>query len=421
VSPGTHRVTASRRVSSAPLGTLSSDVIASRAGVDVGYVDDLIRLGILTRGEDDSFAPGAARTARVIRDLERSGLPLAGIADAVAGGFLSFSVFDSTSYDRVAPLTDRTFRDVAARTDVPLELLLVVREAIGFAIADPDEQMREDEMEVVPLIRSALNGGLPASSVERLLRVYGEAERRMVETESEAWVTHVLTPLLEAGVPTTDAIAEASKFGENHLGFLDQAMLAIHRGQQDHVWMTTTYEWVEDALERAGVRSRVERPPAMCFFDLAGYTRLTEEHGDQAAAEAARTLNTLVQRNAHEYRGRVVKWLGDGVMLYFAEPAGALEGSVEMVERVREAGLPSAHVGVDAGPVIIQDGDYFGGTVNVAARIASYARAGEVLASDQAVAAAGALPSGLRVEEIGAVELKGVSRLLVLKRVGREG
>jgi adenylate cyclase len=95
--------------------------------------------------------------------------------------------------------------------------------------------------------------------------------------------------------------------------------------------MTTTYEWVEDALERAGVRSRVERPPAMCFFDLAGYTRLTEEHGDQAAAETARTLNTLVQRNAHEYRGRVVKWLGDGVMLYFAEPAGALEGSVEMV------------------------------------------------------------------------------------------
>jgi class 3 adenylate cyclase len=57
----------------------------------------------------------------------------------------------------------------------------------------------------------------------------------------------------------------------------------------------------------------------------------------------------------------------------------------------------------------------------VAARIASYARAGEVLASDQAVTAAGALPSGLRVEEIGPVELKGVSRLLVLKRVGREG
>jgi adenylate cyclase len=200
------------------LGTLSSDVMATRAGVDVGYVDNLIRLGILTRGEDGSFAPGAARTARVIRDLERSGLPLDGIAEAVAAGFLSFSVFDSTAYDRVAPLTDRTFREVAAQSDVPLELLLVVREAIGFAIADPDEQMREDEMEVVPLIRSALSGGLPASSVERLLRVYGEAERRMVETESEAWVTHVLTPLLEAGVPTTDAIAEASKFGENTSG-----------------------------------------------------------------------------------------------------------------------------------------------------------------------------------------------------------
>jgi hypothetical protein len=105
------------------LGTRSSDVIATRAGVDVGYVDNLIRLGILTRGEDGSFAPGAARTARVIRDLERSGLPLDGIAEAVAAGFLSFSVFDSTAYDRVAPLTDRTFREVAAQSDVPLELL----------------------------------------------------------------------------------------------------------------------------------------------------------------------------------------------------------------------------------------------------------------------------------------------------------
>jgi hypothetical protein len=291
------------------LGTPSSDDIATRAGVDVGYIDDLIRFGILTRGEDGSFTPSAARTARIIRDLERSGLPLDGIAEAVGAGFLSFSVFDSTAYDRVAALTDRTFREVAAQSDVPLDLLIVVREAIGFAIADPDEQMREDEMEIVPLIRSALNGGLPASSVERLLRVYGEAERRMVETESEAWMTHVLTPLLEAGVPTDEAIAATPKFGENHLGFLDQAMLAIYRGQQDHVWMTTTYEWVEDALDRAEVRSRVERPPAMCFFDLAGYTRLTEQRGDRAAAETARTLNTLVQRNAHEYRGRVVKWL----------------------------------------------------------------------------------------------------------------
>lgn len=53
-------------------------------------------------------------------------------------------------------------------------------------------------------------------------------------------------------------------------------------GQQDHVWMTATYEWAEGALERAGLRDRVIRPPAMCFLDLSGYTRLTEERSDRA-------------------------------------------------------------------------------------------------------------------------------------------
>src|SRR5262249_37079815 len=208
------------------------------------------------------------------------------------------------------------------------------------------------------LLRSGLRGGLPAASLERLLRVLGESQRRLVDTESEAWIDHVFRPRVEAGMPVTQALKEASEFGEVHLPLVDDALLAIHHGQQDHVWMTTTYEWVEDALERAGVRSRVVRPPAMCFFDLAGYTRMTEEHGDQAAAETALSLNRVVQHTAHEHRGRVVKWLGDGVMLYFGEPAQALAGAIEMVDRVRDAGLRRAHVGVDAGPVIIQDGDY---------------------------------------------------------------
>jgi adenylate cyclase len=157
----------------------------------------------------------------------------------------------------------------------------------------------------------------------------------------------------------------------------------------------------------------------MCFFDLTGYTRMTEERGDQAAAETALSLNRVVQRTAHEHRGRVVKWLGDGVMLYFGEPAQAIVGAVEMLDRVTDAGLPRAHVGVDAGPVVIQDGDHFGSTVNVAARIAGYARSGEVLASAEATVAARDLPGSLRLEEIGPVDLKGVSCPLVLSRVER--
>ena len=79
-----------------------------------------------------------------------------------------------------------------------------------------------------------------------------------------------------------------------------------------------------------------------------------------------------------------------------------------MVDGVVAAGLPPAHVGLHAGPVVMQEGDYFGQTVNVAARIAEYARPGEVLVSETVFEAA-QKTDGLRFTDIGAVELKGVS------------
>src|SRR5439155_6985276 len=113
-----------------------------------------------------------------------------------------------------------------------------------------------------------------------------------------------------------------------------------------------------------------------CFLDLSGYTRLTEERGDEAAAEMAATLGGLVQRSAQPHGGRPVKWLGDGVMLYFTHPDGALVSALELADHVPAAGLPPAHTGIDAGPVILQDGDYFGRTVKTAARTASPAGPG---------------------------------------------
>jgi adenylate cyclase len=104
-------------------------------------------------------------------------------------------------------------------------------------------------------------------------------------------------------------------------------------------------------------------------------------------------------------------------MFYFRAPAAAVLAAVEMVEMVGGQGLPPAHVGIHAGPVIFQDGDYFGRTVNLAARIAEYARPGEVLVSQEVVDAAEAGP--VTFTEIGPVELKGVGgplRLHVARR-----
>jgi adenylate cyclase len=114
-----------------------------------------------------------------------------------------------------------------------------------------------------------------------------------------------------------------------------------------------------------------------------------------------------VQRESIRHGGRAVKWLGDGVMLHFPNPANGVIAALGMVDAVVEAGLPPAHVGLHAGPVIFQEGDYYGQTVNLASRIADYAAAGQVMVSQSVVgASAGA---GLAFEDAGPVQLKGVS------------
>jgi adenylate cyclase len=99
-------------------------------------------------------------------------------------------------------------------------------------------------------------------------------------------------------------------------------------------------------------------------------------------------------------------------MLHFPEPGPGVIAALDMVESIASAGLAPAHVGLHAGPVLFQEGDYFGRTVNAASRIADYARPGEVVVSQEVVEAADATPASF--VEIGPVELKGLSEALRL-------
>src|SRR4029453_15516632 len=171
------------------------------------------------------------------------------------------------------------------------------------------------------------------------------------------------------------------------------------------------------ALEETGVLGRPGRVPAMCFLDLVGYTRLTEGRGDAAAAGLAESLAVLFRRSAREHGGVPAKWLGDGVMVHFRDPAGAVLAALQMVEQLPAAGLPPAHVGVAAGPVVVQGGDYFGRTVNLAARIAARAGAGQVLVSQRVVESAP--PGGVRFVELGALGRGGVCRAVRLLEARR--
>jgi adenylate cyclase len=391
--------------------------VARRAGVDPEYVDRLVALGILRLADDDSFSQGDVLTARWVHGLEAAGVPLEGMATAVRDGTLSFSYLDAGAFDRFAEVSGTTFRQLSDRSGIPMDLLRVVREAIGFAEPGPDDPVREDELSIVPMIELLLSSGVRPVVIQRWLRLCSDSLRRVAETETDWWRTDVERPLLEEGMSTAQMLQAQADLGSRLNPVMEQVLVRIYRGQQEHAWSQSALADVEEALERAGLLDRLHRPPAVSFLDLTGYTRLTEERGDEAAAELAETLASLVRRRSQEHGGQPVKWLGDGVMFYFADPGESVLAALEMVDGVATEALPPARVGIDAGPVIFQEGDYFGRTVNIASRIAEYARPGEVVVSKEVVDASDGTP--VRFTEIGPVELKGVSgslRLLTARR-----
>jgi adenylate cyclase len=290
---------------------------------------------------------------------------------------------------------------------LPLEALQRIVEAFGFARPEPGDAVVAAERPVAVLLGRAVALGIvdEAASV-RFGNVYAEALRRIASVEAEVYHSGIELPLLRSGVGPRRTTELAEEVAEEFTELLDEALMAVYRRQQELSWTEYQVEHIEQALEAAGVRLPPGQPPAMCFLDLAGYTRLTEERGDEEAAALAARLSEIVQQGPRRHRGEAVKWLGDGVMFRFRDPSGAVVSALEMVEEVPAAGLPPAHVGVAAGPVIRQGGDYFGRAVNLASRIADHARGGQVLVSEPVVAMTSV--AGVRFDGLGAIELPGL-------------
>jgi len=381
---------------------------AERAGVEPAYLDRLVEVGIVTPEDEDRLSAGDVRRARMVRTLEDAGFTMEGLAAGLKGGYLSLGFLDTSVYERFATLSDQTFQQLSERTGLPLHLLLLIREATGSAAPDPEDLVREDELAVVPLVENQLATGYRPLAVERGLRVFGDSLRRMAETESDAWRSEIMEPMIAAGKTPTELTEVGTGEAGDRLGkATDEALLALWHANQARGWTANIIGGFERALTQAGLLTKLAHPPAMCFLDITGYTRLTQEHGDAAAASLAERLGRLVQRTSVARGGRPVKWLGDGVMLYFPDPGPGVLAALEMVAGVASAGLPPAHVGLHAGPLLFQEGDYFGQTVNLASRIAEYARPSEVLVSQAVVDAAP--DAGVTFTEIGPVELKGVA------------
>jgi adenylate cyclase len=336
--------------------------------------------------------------------MTEAGLPLEGLAAVITGGIMSLDFMESPAYERFTALTDETFAQASQRTGVPLELLMVVREAAGGAVPSAEDRIQESELPTIRFLELQHKEGFGQAATERLLRVQGESLRRIAETEAAWWRSEVIERGLAVG-KTGNEIAD-ERLTETISPATELSVQSLYRTHQAREWTSNIVDGFEYVLNEAGYAGRVDKPPAMCFLDITGYTRLTDERGDEAAAALAGDLTRLVQRSSSSHGGKAVKWLGDGVMFWFRDPGPGVVSALDMADGVVQAGLPPAHVGLHAGPVVRAGGDYYGQTVNIASRIAEYARPGEVLVSEAVVEACE--HERVAFTDLGAVDLKGV-------------
>ena len=145
------------------------------------------------------------------------------------------------------------------------------------------------------------------------------------------------------------------------------------------------------------------------FADLAGFTALTEAHGDSSASRIAADFVASVRRIIADFDAEEVKTIGDEVMIRTADSESAVRIGLEIVDQLAFHRSPPVRVGMHSGPAIHRDGDWFGSTVNVASRVADAAKPGEVLLTD---ATRSELGDGFKVEARGARYLKHVPELV---------
>ena len=305
---------------------------AERSGVSVEELRHLCDLGILTPDEDGRFTTGVLRRAALVKGLADAGIPLDGPRrPPSATGKVSLDFLDAPAFERFAALGGDTFAETAERTGVPIELLQFVREVVGLPHPAPD---RPGPRRRGALRRVARDGAPRWHPPERDPTADPRAGRRDAPHRRERVVDvadrgHRPGHASAACVPTRSSAAD---IGDRMSALSEQVVIGMYHLQQTRAWTGNIIEGVEAQLAAAGLHSRLEHPPAMCFLDITGYTRLTQEQGDAAAVELAEHLGEIVQRTAIRYGGRPIKWLGDGVMLHFPNPGSGVVAALEMVE-----------------------------------------------------------------------------------------
>ena len=393
---------------------LSAEELAARSGVTAEQLRRLVELGIIAPMPQGRFRRSDIQRIRVVDALAEAGFVPEQLSELLTAGAYNLDWASVVYPEPTAQLTT-TLEQAAAAIGLPQDLAARLFDAWELPRPQPGQALRADDDELLALALPALEGfegdetALLASA-----RQLGDSLRRLAESQVRLFHAHVEEQLAAEGHPDHSWTDDLNQVAAVMMASLERALVLLYRRHFEHYVLEVTVLRAEAALERAGLaRRRPVRPPAIGFLDLTGYTKLTEERGDRAAAELAGRLVEMVHEFAHRRGGRAVKLLGDGVMFHFPEPGQAVRCGLELVDRIPRVGLPQARVGLHSGPVVFQDGDYFGGTVNIAARITDYARPGKVLVSDQVVADTDRLEA-VRFEPVGPVSLKGLSAPITL-------
>ncbi|MHB8509332.1 MAG: adenylate/guanylate cyclase domain-containing protein [Candidatus Dormibacteria bacterium] len=328
-------------------------------------------------------------------------------------GFLALCL--PTSSD-VAELTYGQALEEAAIPVAEMENLL---RAAGLVVPAMDALVRPGDLEAFrqyALIRAL---PIPAEARMHALRISAEGLRRAAEVQTEVFQRHVVDPILaayegdmqEANSLVAELSAAANPTVTGITAWLYQRFLEFEI-------MKSVTQRMEDAASDGRMTSTRQRDPVVAFIDLSGFTFLSADSGDTEAAALASHFNDALLEITRAHDGRVVKMLGDGAMLFFDDPRLAVRAALRLVEQLPELGLPAARVGMNRGPIVAQSGDFYGNTINVAARINDYARPHEVLVSDSVLPDGAA---GVILEEIGDISLKGVPRPVRLLRARDAG
>jgi adenylate cyclase len=384
---------------------ISAQELAELVPCSPERVRRLVGLGLLAPDDDGRHESSDVHVARLMAAFDEAGIPLEHVARGVREGDLTFPL----GLFMPEPVgTPETYADLAARLGSSSDCLRRLISELGLPPAD-DGRIRTEDAEMLSLILTRLDLA-EEEELSRFARLYGGTLQRLV-TAGLQFFDRAVRERIDAFDHLSNDEKDRLTY-EKGAGFSELAQRLVpwlQRRHRERVVLEYLVDRTESWLEEREIAQRPTRqPPAIAFLDLTGYTALAEERGDEAAAELASGLAGVVQEAARAHGGRPVKWLGDGVMFHFHDPTGAIRGGLDLVEQTEEAMSVPARIGINAGAVIVQEGDYFGRTVNVAARIADFARPHEVLVSEEARLVAD--DSEVAFELVGDVPLKGVSK-----------